>query len=953
MSRIFLSHSSRNNAAAAALFGWLGELGWKDEVFVDFDPRGGIAAGDRFERALIAAVNRCEAVLCLVSTDWLASPWCRREFHLAHRLNKRLFGVLIEELAVDALPEELTGTWQLVRLAAGRDRVLRKALIPVTQEEIEVGFSAEGLARLKRGLEEAGLDPRHFDWPPPHDPDRPPYRGLRPLEAEDAGIFFGRDAQIVEALDALRGLTERAAPRLFVVLGASGAGKSSFLRAGLLPRLARDRAFLPLPIVRPERAALSGEAGFVSSLHDALAQAGIARSRREVARAVERGAVAVGPLLADLAEVARPVALDGTATARPPTLILPIDQAEELYPSEAQAEAAAFLALLRDLLAGETPPMIAALTIRSDSYERLQLGDEPEDVRQTIVSLPPMRKGSYVEVVRGPARRLEGTARALTLEDALVDRLLADVETGSAKDALPLLAFTLERLYEEFGARGALDLSHYRALGGVTGSIEAAVEQALAAALRDPALPDDRIALLALLRRGLIPWLAGIDPDSGVPRRRVARLSEIPAEARPLIAHLVDQRLLVTDEAAEGQTSVEPAHEALLRQWGLLQSWLAEDAGLLGILEAVKRAARDWDEHGRQEAWLLHAGDRLSAAGQLGRRPDFAGTLDARDHAYLAACRDAERAAARRRRLSRSLTYGLLLGIIGGLLLWINQDAARERINWYWTMRPYMLAAVRPHVLAPEAERALEPGARFRECARDCPEMIVVPSGTFLMGSPESEPGRARNEGPRHRVTLSRPFALSIHPVTFDEWDACVAVGGCRAAPDSGFGRGTRPVTNVTWDDAQAYVRWLSLMTGRDYRLPSEAEWEYAARAGTATAFWWGDELGTGNANCVVCGTPWDNRSTSPVGSFRANPFGLHDMTGNVWQWVEDCLHPSYEGAPADGSAWTSGDCSLRGDRGGSWISQVSNLRIAFRGSYNAGSRNYSLGIRVARTLAR
>jgi hypothetical protein len=171
---------------------------------------------------------------------------------------------------------------------------------------------------------------------------------------------------------------------------------------------------------------------------------------------------------------------------------------------------------------------------------------ELEGVRQEAFSLPPIPKGEYAEVIKGPARRLEGTSRALKIDDALVQEVLTDVETGGAKDALPVLAFTLERLYGEYGASGHLKLEHYDALGRVKGSIEAAVERAFKAADADAKVPKDKEARLALLRRGLIPWLAGIDPDTGAPRRSVARFSEIPAEARPLIQHLVEQRLLAT-----------------------------------------------------------------------------------------------------------------------------------------------------------------------------------------------------------------------------------------------------------------------------------------------------------------------------------------------------------------------------------------------------------------------
>jgi formylglycine-generating enzyme required for sulfatase activity len=953
VSRIFLSHSSANNAEAVALRDWLADNGWKDEVFLDLDPKRGIAAGERWERKLHEAASRCEAVLFLVSKAWLASVWCRKELNLAHSLNKRLFGVLIEDLPDRELPEDLAGTWQMVRLAAGRDHVVLRAVFPITHEEAHVTFSAEGLQRVKHGLEEAGLDTKYFAWPPQSDPTRPPYRGLRPLESEDAGIFFGRDAPIVEALDRLRGLRATTPPRLLVILGASGAGKSSFWRAGLLPRLKRDdRTFFPLPIIRPERAAISGETGLLRALEGAFEVAGIAVTRADLRAAIQAGATKLRPLLQALADKATPTALDSDAKPKAPALILSIDQAEELFLTEAQDEAQPFLALLRDLLDDDAPPVIAVFTIRSDNYERLQLAKELEGARQDMLSLPPMPKGSYAVVVKGPAQRLEGTERELTIEDNLVDALLADIEAGGAKDALPLLAFTLERLYGEYHAGGTLKLSHYNALGRVKGSIEAAVERALKAADADPAIPKDRVARLNLLHRGLIPWLAGIDPDTGAPRRRVARLSEIPAEARPLIQHLVEERLLSTDVAEDtGENTIEPAHEALLRQWGLLQGWLAEDAGLLAVLEGVKRESRDWAANAKNAAWLAHATDRLVAAERLSERPDLAANLEPTDRSYLAACRKAEAVAKGRKRRVRALIYVLFVGIIGGLVGWINQSFIREQLNWFMTMRPYMLAQVRPYVLTAEAERLLVPQARFRECAKDCPEMIVIPGGEFTMGSPTTERGRFDDEGPQHKVTISRPFAVSKFDVTFADWDACVSVGGCPQVSDGGMERGTKPAINVGWNDAQTYVAWLSKMTGQPYRLLTEAEWEYTARAGTTTTYFWGDEVGVGNANCNGCGSQWDNQQTSPVGSFKPNAFGLYDMAGNVFQWVQDCYHGDYDAAPTDGSAWVTSDCGRRVIRGGSWFDGPQYVRSTNRFRYSADFRFVGLGFRVRRTL--
>ncbi len=229
--------------------------------------------------------------------------------------------------------------------------------------------------------------------------------------------------------------------------------------------------------------------------------------------------------------------------------------------------------------------------------------------------------------------------------------------------------------------------------------------------------------------------------------------------------------------------------------------------------------------------------------------------------------------------------------------------------------------------------------------------MVVVPAGKFTMGSPATERGRDDDEGPQHEVTIAKSFAVAKFDVTFADWDACVAVGGCPRLSDGGFGRGTMPAINVSWDEARQYVAWLTKMTHEPYRLLSEAEWEYTARAGTTTAYYWGDAIGKGNANCDGCGSQWDAKQTSPVGSFEPNGFGLYDMAGNVWQWVEDCHHDDYNDAPRDGSAWTSGDCSLRVVRGGSWYSDPRILRSAVRDGFSTDSRNGSLGFRVGRTL--
>ena len=256
------------------------------------------------------------------------------------------------------------------------------------------------------------------------------------------------------------------------------------------------------------------------------------------------------------------------------------------------------------------------------------------------------------------------------------------------------------------------------------------------------------------------------------------------------------------------------------------------------------------------------------------------------------------------------------------------------------------------------------PGGMFRDCDA-CPEMVVVPAGSFMMGSEKGD----SDEKPVHQVTFEQPFAVGKYEVTFAEWDACVAGGGCNGyrPSDEGWGRGRRPVINVSWKDAQAYVRWLSEETGEAYRLLSEAEWEYVARAGTRTARYWGErEAGQCryangadrtakryNDSWTVAECDDGHYRTAPVGSYAANGFGLHDVLGNVWEWTGDCWNGSYAGAPSNGGAWERGDCDLRVRRGGSWSSTPWYLRSANRFRDTVGNRSYvyGLGVRLARTL--
>ncbi|MBC7767744.1 MAG: SUMF1/EgtB/PvdO family nonheme iron enzyme [Phycisphaerales bacterium] len=237
------------------------------------------------------------------------------------------------------------------------------------------------------------------------------------------------------------------------------------------------------------------------------------------------------------------------------------------------------------------------------------------------------------------------------------------------------------------------------------------------------------------------------------------------------------------------------------------------------------------------------------------------------------------------------------------------------------------------------------PGHIFRDC-ETCPEMVVLSGGLFTMGSPDTEPGRGRDEGPQREVSV-RPFAVGKYEVTFAQWDACLGGGGCNgySPPDGGWGRGARPVTNVSWDDAQAYLDWLNQQAGGlRYRLASEAEWEYAARAGASGAYAFGPRVTATQATFRA-------RQTTPVGAHEGNAFALFDMHGNVGEWVEDCYAPGYQLAPVDGAAVHADECVRRVYRGGGFADREPVLRAAARQSARADQRAQGLGFRVARTL--
>jgi WD40 repeat protein len=550
MARVFISHSSRNSDKAIEVRDWLAANGW-DDVFLDLDPERGIVAGQRWKEALQKAAYRCELVVALVSQEWLSSNWCKSEVDAARLMGKK---VIVALVGVDKsqVPPDLTD-----------------------EQFIDLTGDPNAYRRLREGLKRGGLDPTSF----PFEPGRRPYPGFAYLEEQDAAVFFGRDAQIVRGLDEVRRVVRTGVARMLVILGASGAGKSSFLRAGLWSRLRRDeRAWLPLPVMRPERAAISGKYGLAQALQqivseprfvDNIRKRGLPRSRADIQDFIETNDDGLARLFAALRDIAQSESSSDNPV--PPTIVFALDQGEELFNEEGRDEARRFIEILTRTLIAD-PRTLAILVMRSDSFPLLQSEPDLAALPKDTFTLDMMLQGSYRKVIEDPSRLVEPPLR---IDPLLTDALLQDI---SGQDALPLLAFTLAHLYENYAADHELTLAGYDRIGRVAGVIDRTVAEAFSAGVASGEAPKDKEAQLALARSAFIPHLAQVNA-AGQFVRRVATLDQIPAEARPLIGRFAEQRLLIKD-SRKGTEVVEVAHEALLRQ-PPFSDWLAADREFL------------------------------------------------------------------------------------------------------------------------------------------------------------------------------------------------------------------------------------------------------------------------------------------------------------------------------------------------------------------------------------
>lgn len=935
--RVFLSYHSPDVAVALALKTAIESAVPGLDVFVD---RTHLRYGHLWQPSLFEAIAKAQAFLILVSNR--VGDWQKFEY-------------------LEALDRKAKDDAFLLVPIIIADRAKGPAAnLPLLSQlhwiESTEPTAPEPLAKILAALQSGEVAREPEPWRAIN-----PYRGLVALEEQDADFFFGRDHETEQILKRMM-----AAPgRLVALIGNSGVGKSSLVRAGVIGALKRHR----WP---------GGELAWPESLKDSRAWAYLTMQpgqdpiaalmsewarlwfpdatdprrvdlRTEWTERLRQGKAH----LADLIEATDAHFRDALGLMPPPRIFLYIDQGEELYARTPATDRKRFSEIIADGLGTSPQRLIVMLSQRSDYYGQLQ-ANAPLFRLTELIDVPPLDADKLGLVLREPARVL----RVRIESEDLVSYIVKSAEDQPG--ALPLLADLFTDLWERMRVRGdgVLRVFDRREIVQIGASLSRRADLLLAR------MPDkvDAVKRLFTLRLTHVP-------RQGEPTRArwEADRAGPEAEAEWALVELLagpDWRLVVTGER-DGKRTAEVAHEIMLKTWPTLKRWLDEERDFLvwrGELDARQQEyARSGEIGAQQQRKALLMGLALDTAKKWldARGPD----IEPEARAYIEQSVRAERVATLTRNVVRtSLAVLLLLAIAGpvGIIfktqiadLWFKEAVAG----------PYFRTNFARFILTAEAEHALKPKDHFRECAKDCPKMVVIPAGEFLMGSPDNE-GQP-TEHPRHKVTIAKPFAVGQFEVTWDDWNACVLMRGCPKLT-SEFGEGSEPVINVSWDNAQKYAAWLSKITGKHYRLLSEAEWEYAARGVTSAdaphpAYPWGDRASHDYANYgddTCCKVKKEGRDqweyTAPVGQFPPNAFDLYDMQGNVWEWVEDPAHDNYNGAPTDGRVWSeNGDDSKRVVRGGSWFASPEFIRSAYRDWDAKGLVYNALGFRIARDIAR
>ncbi len=638
MGVLFISHSGKDNAVAIQIRDGLQGEGF-DEIVLQADSSAAPSAGSpvrSWRQRLEDDPDRCAAVLVLLSAGWLASAANREDLRAAARLGKRLVTVLLTPTPQTAIPVELR---------------VQPSWVDWTQAR----GAADRLSVLRQTLRQAGLQNAYFAWPPVGDPERSPYRGLSAFEEDDAAVFFGREREMTKALDRLR--LQHATPKdhVFAIVARSGAGKSSFLRAGLLPRLKRDPRFAVLPVVEGDGDVLHGSTGV-------LAAFGWSNEPASDAELADR-----------LAQLRTRMSTRGEGTAgAEKTVVLPVDPGRLLLGSESTSGEGARAVLHRIWSADSR--LVLLTTVRDDELGILERFDR--DPRQGVheFRLPAMSLDGLRQVVEAPGKIHRPPVR---FEPDPVSTLTS--EDLRHPDALALLSFTLARLVRSADGDEPIALGEYcRGLGGLSGAINDAATSVYQAAVRDPACPTNRAALDVLMRKTLVPGLVYFAHAEAPLLRRRIQLDELTKPTRALLQHFANEGLVtfLSDSQAH---RVEVTHEAVFRNWWGLAEWVRDERSTLEQVERLKRAAEEWDIDERSRDCLAHQGRRLEEAEALLAREDFAEALQGVPLEYLEACRAHEqhqnerqiRRKARRRFGGRVALATLLVAVVlaGGAMV--------------------------------------------------------------------------------------------------------------------------------------------------------------------------------------------------------------------------------------------------------------------------------------------
>jgi formylglycine-generating enzyme required for sulfatase activity len=862
--------------------------------------------------------------------------------------------------------------------------------------------SWQNLEKLAQTVLHQNLSPQRFlDSLPLHDGLRNPYRGLDYFREEDAPLFFGRDDIALKLLDKVKTCA------LVALVGNSGTGKSSVVRAGLMPLLRKQHA----PDPSWEVIVFNPGGNPFQNLSSALLKswnygpAEIFNKNPETEKTL-RTTLSLTVAIAQTLEKSR----------HADKLLLVIDQFEEVVTQEktgretAQSDFALFVELL--LSAIQNSRCHVLLTIRGDYYgtvteRHLRLAGI---IEKGTVTLSRLEDAQLRDIIEKPARLGGGK-----LQDGLADRILDDVAKQPGN--LALLEFALTSLWNH--QRDGL-LTH-EAYENKIGKLEGAISKKADEILNSPAVGDPQLALAALTR---LVRVTSSQEEGGDTRQRVALNEFSPAE-RACLEPFVKARLLVASgswHASDGQalqpnaknnssqgSTVEVAHEALIRHWPKLLEALKDKRELLIWRQTIRPQYEEWQPRykslGDREALnhLLLKGFPLTRglkwlnerpADLMGNEPEFIRLSKAlEDKRDLLIWRDNVRpqfeewlAFHQTGGHSKRLTVCLLQGHLLEQGLKLQRERWRDltgyehmfllqswekTMQWQKRLRLLKKGGVAAAVLAllafavqiwvwmQDNEPSWSLIARavgVRVAVRIpglmpawLPQMKRIEPRLFRMGSTD--------EVPPHTVTIKKPFYLGVYEVKFSDYERFIddlrgskyrCPGPVPVIDDSGWGLGERPAINISWNDAQCYTKWLSFLTGSTYRLPTEAEWEYAARADTSTDYYWGQN----DPKDFAWFFKNSENKPHPVGERKPNAFGLHDMAGNVYEWVQDCWHRNYLNAPDDGTAWESqdkDDCTQRVFRGGSWNNWPVGLRSAGRYRLNPDNRNNTLGFRLAK----